>query len=77
MKEEEAEHGRYAQQQWVLQRVYDLAGVSPNPSDAKSEGIRRYKEKFGGEYFEYPIYAHSCSRIRSALHRQIRRYLSS
>ncbi len=57
------------------QREYDLAGVSPNPLDAKEEGIRRYKEKFGGAYVEYPIHTHSCSGIRSALHRQIRRFM--
>jgi lipid II:glycine glycyltransferase (peptidoglycan interpeptide bridge formation enzyme) len=54
------------------QRVYDLAGVAPNPADAKEEGIRRYKTKFGGTYVEYPIHAYSCSRMRSTLYRQIR-----
>lgn len=33
--------------------TFDVAGVSPNPADSKSEGIRRFKQKWGGTYTEY------------------------
>ena len=32
--------------------TFDLAGVAPNPTDPKEEGIRRFKEKWGGRYVE-------------------------
>jgi len=34
-------------------RMYDLAGVSPNPQTGKERGIRQFKEKWGGEYQLY------------------------
>jgi lipid II:glycine glycyltransferase (peptidoglycan interpeptide bridge formation enzyme) len=37
-------------------RTYDLAGVNPNPETPKEQGIRQFKEKWGGEYVEYPIF---------------------
>ena len=36
-------------------RFYDLAGFNPNPSNAKEEGIKRYKEKWGGKIVTYWI----------------------
>jgi hypothetical protein len=33
--------------------TFDLAGVSPSPADSKGEGIRRFKQKWGGVYSEY------------------------
>ena len=36
--------------------TFDLAGVNPNPSNTKEEGIRRFKKKWGGRYIEYPIF---------------------
>jgi hypothetical protein len=41
---------------WGIQngyRWYNLAGVNPEPKTPKEEGIRRFKEKWGGEYREY------------------------
>lgn len=38
---------------------FDLAGVSPAPSSPKEEGIRRFKEKWGGQYVEYYRYTKS------------------
>jgi hypothetical protein len=46
-------------------RVFDLAGVAPIPSNPKEEGIRRFKEKWGGSYQEY-MYYHK-GRLRSRL----------
>jgi lipid II:glycine glycyltransferase (peptidoglycan interpeptide bridge formation enzyme) len=37
--------------------IFDLAGVDPNPvAGSKEEGIRRFKEKWGGRYVEYYTY---------------------
>jgi lipid II:glycine glycyltransferase (peptidoglycan interpeptide bridge formation enzyme) len=36
--------------------IFDMAGVNPNPTTAKEEGIRRFKEKWGGRYTEYFTY---------------------
>ncbi len=33
--------------------TFDLAGVAPDPSDPKEEGIRHFKEKWGGRYVEF------------------------
>lgn len=33
--------------------AFDLAGVSPQPHDAKEGNIRRFKKKWGGAYVEY------------------------
>jgi len=43
----------YGKMNWC--KWYDLGGVNPLPSSEKEENIRRFKEKFGGEYFEYSI----------------------
>lgn len=43
---------------WGLEidaRKYDLSGVSPTPLTEKEFNIRRFKEKWGGEYVEYPL----------------------
>ena len=37
-------------------RVYDLAGVAPEPSTSKERGIRQFKEKWGGRYVPYLTY---------------------
>ncbi len=34
--------------------TFDFTGVAPNPRNAKEEGIRRSKSKWGGRYLEYP-----------------------
>ena len=39
-------------------RAFDLAGISPEPQDAKERGIRQFKEKWGGQLKTY--YAVSC-----------------
>ncbi len=36
-------------------RYYDLAGFNPNPKNAKEEGIKRYKAKWGGKAVTYGI----------------------
>jgi len=33
--------------------TFNLAGVAPEPRDAREAGIRRFKEKWGGRYVEY------------------------
>lgn len=37
-------------------RLYDLSGISPNPSTDKERGIRRFKEKWGGTTVGYREY---------------------
>lgn len=37
-------------------RYYDLTGVNPIPTDKKEIGIFRYKQKWGGTFYSYPIY---------------------
>lgn len=36
-------------------RCYDLAGYNPYPSNTKEEGIKHYKEKWGGKKYPYWI----------------------
>jgi len=36
-------------------RQFDLAGINPDPSDPKERNIRKFKEKWGGVYFEYLV----------------------
>lgn len=36
-------------------RVFDLAGVNPEPQSPKERGIRQFKEKWGGRYQPYWI----------------------
>jgi len=38
-------------------KLYDLAGVSPDPKTAKEEGIKKFKEKWGGKQINYYIYS--------------------
>lgn len=47
-------------------RLFDLAGVAIEPRDDKAAGIRRFKEKFGGEYVEYDRFEKDLSRIRGS-----------
>ena len=35
----------------------DLSGVALDPSSAKEAGIRRFKEKWGGQLVEYPVFS--------------------
>jgi len=49
---------------------FDLAGVDPDPEDQKAIGIRRFKEKWGGEYVEFPSYRKS---LRFNLLNELRR----
>ena len=37
-------------------RLFDLAGVSPNPKTAKESNILRFKKKWGGTYVEYDTF---------------------
>lgn len=44
--------------QWACEQghvSFDLGGVNPKPVDEKELNIRRFKEKWGGEYSEYLI----------------------
>lgn len=34
-------------------RCFDLAGVNPDPESPKEQGIRQFKEKWGGQYSTY------------------------
>lgn len=34
-------------------QIFDLAGVNPNPTNEKELNIRKFKEKWGGQYNEY------------------------
>lgn len=36
--------------------TFDLAGFNPDPQNPKELGIRRFKEKWGGEYVQYNVY---------------------
>lgn len=38
-------------------RIYDLAGVSPDPASEKEANVRRFKEKWGGRYVEFGEYS--------------------
>lgn len=42
-------------------KLYDFAGVAPNPKNKKEMGIKRYKEKWGGHYIEYRVWHKSLS----------------
>lgn len=48
-------------------RKYDLSGVSPTPQSEKEFNIRRFKEKWGGDYVEYPLFSMSFGGPRQAL----------
>ncbi|MEW6753620.1 MAG: hypothetical protein AB1505_21945 [Candidatus Latescibacterota bacterium] len=49
--------------------AFDLAGVAVEPQDAKEEGIRRFKAKFGGQYLEFDAYERRASGWRARLAR--------
>ena len=34
-------------------KYFNLAGINPTPQTTKEQGIRRFKEKWGGKYVEY------------------------
>ncbi len=36
---------------------FNLAGVDPDPQAKKARGIRQFKEKWGGQYLEYPRFS--------------------
>ncbi|MFC1932405.1 lipid II:glycine glycyltransferase FemX [Chloroflexota bacterium] len=38
-------------------RIYDMAGVNPDPSSEKEANIGRFKEKWGGRYVEFGEYS--------------------
>jgi len=42
-------------------RIYDLAGVSPNPTTDKEKGIYRFKEKWGGNLIKFNKYSKTYS----------------
>jgi lipid II:glycine glycyltransferase (peptidoglycan interpeptide bridge formation enzyme) len=58
--------------------TFDLAGVSPDPTDAKSEGIRRFKQKWGGVYSEYSRFeltrAGALASLRGVLRQELNRF---
>lgn len=47
-------------------RFFDLAGVAVQPEDDKAVGIRKFKEKFGGDYVEYTSYNKRVGRLRGS-----------
>ncbi len=52
---------------WGLQqgyRTYDLAGVNPEPKTPKEQGIRQFKEKWGGQYQPYCIVSWKATQSR-------------
>lgn len=53
-------------------RFYDLAGVSPLPTNAKERGIADFKAKWGGRYIEYYEYYRTYRPIHHAMVRQAR-----
>jgi lipid II:glycine glycyltransferase (peptidoglycan interpeptide bridge formation enzyme) len=53
--------------------TFNLAGVSPNPIDPKSEGIRRFKEKWGGTFFEYTRFERTRGGGLASLRRVLRK----
>jgi hypothetical protein len=45
---------------WAKSRgcvYFDLAGVAVNPLDEKEAGIRAFKEKWGGNHYEYSVFS--------------------
>jgi len=54
-------------------RVYDLAGVAPDPQNCKEEGIRQFKSKFGGAYVEFPLCTKTYSPYKAGMLRQLKR----
>ena len=48
-------------------QLFDLAGVAVEPEDDKAAGIRRFKEKFGGDYVEYDSFEKDLTRVRGAV----------
>jgi lipid II:glycine glycyltransferase (peptidoglycan interpeptide bridge formation enzyme) len=52
-------------------RVYDLAGVAPEPRSPKEQGIYAFKEKFGGTHYEYGLYSSDYRPVRSRLLRRL------
>jgi hypothetical protein len=55
---------------WAMARqckLYDLAGVAPQPVTTAQKHIRQFKKKWGGEYTEYPVYSKRYDPPRSAL----------
>jgi lipid II:glycine glycyltransferase (peptidoglycan interpeptide bridge formation enzyme) len=51
--------------------TFDLASVNPNPANAKEEGIRRFKKKWGGRYIEYPIFEKELSNLSFIIQNQL------
>jgi hypothetical protein len=45
-------------------RLFNLAGYAPDPSDAKEHGIKRFKQKWGGRDVTYTRFRRSPSRRR-------------
>lgn len=53
-------------------RIYDLTGVSPEPSTDKEKGIRRFKEKWGGAFMGYRYYSRVYRRDRYFFYNTLR-----
>ncbi len=56
-------------------RVFDLAGYHPRPRSAKEQGIRRFKEKWGGKPVTIPRYFRAHLSVSAKLVRQTTRLL--
>jgi lipid II:glycine glycyltransferase (peptidoglycan interpeptide bridge formation enzyme) len=54
-------------------RAFDLAGISPDPATPKEVGIRRFKEKWGGEYVEYYTFERNVVPFSKQLLRAVKR----
>lgn len=52
---------------------YDLAGVNPHPTTQAEQNIRQFKEKWGGQYVEYPIYSKVYGTRRHAFLNRLKR----
>jgi lipid II:glycine glycyltransferase (peptidoglycan interpeptide bridge formation enzyme) len=53
-------------------RIYDLAGVSPNPANKKEKGIYQFKAKWGGKLINYTLCSlNDFTYSKSALLKQI------
>ncbi len=54
-------------------QIFNLAGVNPNPTTEKEKGIRRFKDKWGGQYVEYLQYEKAIA--KDSITRKFAKYL--
>ena len=48
---------------------FNMAGVNPDSTDTKELGVRKFKEKWGGDYSEYPVFRKDVFRFPFFFHR--------